>query len=272
MEAKNFEQKYGPWALVTGAAEGLGAEFSRQIAATGISTLLVDVQGEKVQARAEEIAAESGVETRALVCDLAAPDFLGNLCEQSADLEIGLLVCCAGYGTVGPFLETPVEEMKRMTQINCQSTLELTHCYGNEMAQRGRGGIVIIASTSGYGGAPYVANYGATKAYDLSLGEALWYELAPHGIDVIAFSPQGTNTPGLRRGMPGLEEGEARDGVMLPSEAVELALGGLGRLASLRPDMPERVSLKRQAVTETAGEFLKQMAPEALRADSDTAS
>jgi short-subunit dehydrogenase len=261
MEAENFSEKYGPWALVTGAAEGLGAEFARQVAATGIATVLVDVQIEKARAQAEAIAREFGVETRAIECDLADPSFMSTLEGQVSDIEVGLLICCAGYGTVGPFLSTPLETMKRMTQINCTATLELSHHCASAMAERGRGGIILIASTSAYAGAPYVANYAATKAYDLSLGEALWYELAPHGIDVLAFSPQGTNTPGFRRGMPSLKEGETMEGVMLPSEAVEVALGGLGRLASLRPDLPESTSEKRQEIIHLAGEFMKHLAP-----------
>ena len=260
MEAADFSKKYGPWALVTGAAEGLGAEFARQVAASGIATLLVDVQIEKAQAQAEEIARDCGVETRAIACDLADPDFLAELIGQTGELEVGLLICCAGYGTVGSFLKTPLEAMKRMTQINCMSTLELSHHYAAEMAARGRGGILILASTSAYAGAPYVANYAATKAYDLSLGEALWFELAPLGIDVLAFSPQGTNTPGFRRGSPHIKEGEASEGVMLPAEAVRIALGGLGRLASLRPDLPESESAKRQVIVQMAGEYMSNLA------------
>ena len=92
METADFSTKYGPWALVTGAAEGLGAEFARQIAAAGIATLFVDVQIEKAQAQAEAIARDCGVETRAIACDLADPNFLATLVEQTADLEIGLLM------------------------------------------------------------------------------------------------------------------------------------------------------------------------------------
>ena len=253
---QSFAEKYGPWALVTGAAEGLGAEFANQIAARGINVALVDVQIEKARAHAEKLAAAHGVETRAVECDLAAPDFMQRLEAETRGFEIGLLICCAALGTNGAFLETPLESMKRTIQINCMSTLELCFGYAKPMVARRRGGVVVIASNSAYSGSPYVATYAATKAFDLSLGEALWYELAPSGVDVLAFSPQGTNTPGLRRGMPDLKEGETRENVMLPSEAVGLALAALGNIASTRPDMPEKYSRAREAGIKIAGDFL----------------
>ena len=260
MDADAFSDKYGSSALVTGAAEGLGAEFARQLAERGLDVLLVDVQHDKARARAEAFAGDYGVATRAIECDLARPDFLVDLSAETKDSEIGLLVCCAGLGTSGEFATTPIEGMKRTVQINCVATLELVHHYSAPMVERGRGGIIIIASNSAYSGSPYVANYAATKAYDLTLGEGLWYEFAPKGIDVFAFSPQGTNTPGLRRGQPDLKPGEVREGVMLPEEAVSIALGGLGRLPSLRPDMPEGYSRKRQEVIETTGGIAKSFA------------
>lgn len=261
MTSSDFSKKYGPWALVTGAAEGLGAEFARQTAQNGLNVILVDVQLEKAQMQAELIAHEEGVETRAIHSDLSKADFLEAVLKQSADVEVGLLICCAALGTTGEFISTPLESMRRSININCLSTLELTHHYSPAMVARGRGGILIIASSSAYVGGPYIANYAATKAYDLSLAEALWFELAPKGVDVFGFSPQGTNTPGMRRGMAGLQEGETPEGIMLPEEAVSIALDGLGGLPSFRPDMPEEFSRNRQLTIETAGEFTQYLTP-----------
>jgi short-subunit dehydrogenase len=255
-----FSKRYGPWALVTGAAEGLGAEFAAQVAGHGLNTLLVDVQIEKAKAHAEGLAKQHGVETRAVECDLSKTDFLEGLRVQTEGLEIGFLVCCAGIGTNGPFLETPIDSLKRIIQINAMATLELSYEYARPMAERGKGGIIIIASNSAYAGSPYVAAYAATKAFDLSLGEALWYELSEHGIDAMAFSPQGTNTPGLRRGMTDLKEGEEREGVMMPKDAVAMALSAIGKKASMRADMPEDDNRTRLAAINRAGNVMKAQA------------
>lgn len=260
MTAPVDRSKYGPWALVTGAAEGLGAEFARQIAASGVHVLLADVQADKARARARELEGAHGVEAVAVACDLAEPDFLAGLAAASAGREVGLLVCCAALGATGPFLETPLETMRRTLRVNALATLELVHHVAAPMAARGRGGIVIVASSSAYAGAPYVASYAASKAYGLSLGEALWYELGPHGVDVLAFSPQAVNTPGLRRAMPDLEEGASRPGILTPEQAVERALGALGRLPSLRTDAPESFSRRREAAIRAGGELLRGLA------------
>lgn len=255
-----FIDKYGPWALVTGAAEGLGAEFAQQLAQQGLSVVLADVQIEKAQAQAKRIADQTGVRAIAIECDLAAADFMDDLRVSIENLEIGMLVCCAGIGATGSFIDTPLAVMHKAIQVNCMATVALTHHITPAMVERGRGGVIIVASNSAYTGAPYIANYAATKAFDLSLAEGLWYEMAPSGVDVLGFSPQGTNTPGMRRGMPMLNEGDAPEGIMLPEEAVSIALRGLGRLPSLRPDLPEQFSENRRAVIEAAGGFTKNLA------------
>ena len=258
--SEGFLNRYGPWALVTGAAEGLGAEFASQIAAKGLGVLLVDVQLEKATKHAADLAQRFGVETRAIECDLSKSDFLDGLREKTDSFEIGLLICSAGIGTTGPFLDTPIDAMKRAVQVNAVATLDLCYALAPPMVERGKGGIMLLASNSAYAGTPYVATYAATKAFDLSLGEALWYELAPHGVDAMAFSPMGTNTPGLRRGMPAIKEGDVIEGIMTPEDAVGMALGALGKTSSLRADFPDAGNAAREAAINRAGDALKSQA------------
>ncbi len=257
---ETYQEAYGKWALVTGAAEGIGAEFAAQLAAQGLNIVLADVQFEKAQRHALDLAGQYDVKTLALECDLSQPSFIDQLVKQTEDLAIGFLVCCAGIGATGAFSDTPLEAMHKAIQVNCMATVTLCHHFSPAMLERDRGAIIIVASNSAYAGAPYIANYAATKAYDLSLAEALWYEFKPLGIDVLGFSPQGTNTPGMRRGMPSLSEGDAPEGIMLADEAVSIALSQLGHIASIRPDLPEKYSLARQAVTSTAGDFTRTLA------------
>lgn len=257
---ERFANKYGPWALVTGAAEGLGAAFALLIAQRGVNVVLIDVQIDKAQSQAARVREQTGVETLAIESDLADESFLEKLLPELNGQQIGMLVCCAGIGATGSFVETPLEVMQRAIKVNCMATLSLVYQFTPDMISRGRGGVIIVASTSAYTGAPFIANYAATKAYDLSLAEALWYEFADQGIDVLGFSPHGTNTPGFRRGMPSVKEGDTMDGVMLPEEAVEFALGALGRLPSARPDLPEKFSEGRKTVIAAAGDFTKNLA------------
>ncbi len=100
------------------------------------------------------------------------------------------------------------------------------------MARRGRGGIILLASGTALQGSPRYANYAATKAFNLVLGESLWYEFKGHGVDVLSFVPGPTNTPGLRTSVKGLKEGVAVGPIRLPGETAEYAVAALGRAAS----------------------------------------
>lgn len=252
---RTFLSAYGPWALVTGAAEGLGLELAKGVAQRGLNVVLVDVQWKKAQAEARQIAEVYGVETRALECDLAQPDFLAGLTTALAPIEVSLLICNAGIGQTGAFLDLPLESAHAAVAINCLSTLTLCHQFLRPMVDRGRGGVLIIASNAGYAGTPYIATYAATKAFDLSLGEALWFETQGTGVDVMSFAPQGTNTPGYRRGSPHVQEGETHDQLMAPEEAARIALDRLGTIPSFRPDQPESFSRSREQAIKIAGRF-----------------
>ena len=215
---------------------------------------------DKARQQAAVLAERYPVSAQAVECDLAQADFMEQLAVQTAGREVGMLVCCAGIGATGEFLSCSLESMRRAVQINCMATMELVYHYAPAMVERKRGGIIIIASNAGYAGAPYIANYSGTKAYDLCLAEGLWYELGEYDVDVLGFAPQGTNTPGYRRGSPDVNEGEHNDSLMLPETAVELALGKLGKMASYRPDMPEEFSLQRQKILKVAGDFTRHLA------------
>lgn len=235
MSDARFREKYGPCALVTGGAQGIGGAFSDQIAERGLDLILADVDEAAATQRAARIAERYGVRAEALVVDLAQPDFFTAIEPVLAEREIGLLVCNAGVGAVGSFFDIPLETLVRSVDVNCRASLVLTRLVGAPMVARGRGGIILIASDAGYQGTPYVANYAATKAYNLILGEGLWYEGREEGIDVIGFAPGPTNTEGQRRGNPRMKEGATPKGYMLPEPTARAALEALGRVPSARP-------------------------------------
>jgi short-subunit dehydrogenase len=228
---QTFAARYGPWALVTGAARGLGAEFSRQIAARGINVVMVDMRPDELERTASEIEGNYSRETRTIAADLSKLDFIETVREQTADLEIGLLVSNAAFGPVGLFVSGSLEDKLRTVAVNVQAPLILAHEFAAPMASRKRGGIILLSSASALQGASYVTNYAATKAYNLVLAEGLWEELRTQGVDVLGLMPGTTRTPGLADSNPKLERTRLAY-VMEMEPVVAEALDALGRRPS----------------------------------------
>jgi short-subunit dehydrogenase len=190
---------YGPWALVTGASSGIGEEFARQAAANGINVVLIARDEQRLKAVAAGFTARYQVETRTVAVDLGQDGILRPLAEATDDLDIGLVVSNAGAGNPGPFISLPRERLREIVHLNVITHLELAHHFGQKLAQRGRGGIVLVSAAAAAGGLPYMANDSATKAYPLNLGEALHVELAPAGVNVTVLVPLLVNTPVVTR-------------------------------------------------------------------------
>lgn len=197
-----FHQRYGPWALVTGAASGLGKEFTNQLAARQLNIVAVDIQPDKLQEQVAFLQQQYGVQARAVVVDLADAAFLEHVRQETAEMEIGLLANVAGLSSVGPLLDVSQETLQRQIAINCYAPLTLSHHFGRLMRDRGRGGIIFFSSASALQGTALVTNYAATKAYNLILAEGLWDELRSSGVDVLGFAPGATNTPGFHHAQP----------------------------------------------------------------------
>src|SRR5262245_33931490 len=146
--ANDFRSKYGPCALVAGAAVGLGAEYAEQIAAQGLDLLLLDVDAAPLRATAEAIATRHGVSVTPFCLDLARADLVAALAPLVAGREIGLLVYNAALGTVAPFLELTPEHVDRMLDVNCRAPLRLVLALAPAMVERGRGGVILMSSLS----------------------------------------------------------------------------------------------------------------------------
>jgi short-subunit dehydrogenase len=126
--------------------------------------------------------------------DLAKPDFLTTRIDATNDLDLGLVVSNAGDMNLGAFLATPYHALLAELRVNTEAHLRLTHHFGQLLARRGRGGILLVSSVAGIQGVPYIANYSATKSYVLSLGEAVHRELSPGGVHVTVLVPGATAT------------------------------------------------------------------------------
>ena len=185
---------FGPWALITGASSGIGREFARQLAASGINTVLVA----RRQALLEEVGRENGkafgAEYRAVVADLSQDGALHALAQATQGLDIGLIVSKAGTATPGRFLEQDRDELTRLLRLNALAHLEIAHYFGRQVARRGRGGIVLCGAMGARHGIPYVANDSGAKAYVESFGESLHVELLPLGVNVTVLVVGPTQT------------------------------------------------------------------------------
>ncbi|WP_157474293.1 SDR family oxidoreductase [Parafrankia sp. EUN1f] len=191
---------YGPWGIVAGGSDGVGAAFAHEMAARGLNVVLVARRVAVLEAFAEELRAKHGVEVRAVTLDLSAPGAVAELASVTSDIEIGLFVYNAGGDDFStPFLDKDLDTHLRLIHRNCDSVLEAAYRFGGPMVARGRGGMVIVTSGAAWVGGATLATYGATKAFDLVLAEALWAEWRSRGVDVLGLVLGKTDTPSMRR-------------------------------------------------------------------------
>jgi uncharacterized protein len=219
-----FAARYGRWAVVAGASEGLGAAFAESLASRGLSLVLLARRAERLEELASRLRSTRGVEVRTLACDLADPGFAGPLAAATADVEVGVAVHNAGYSFVAPLLERPLADALRVVDVNVRAPLVLLHTLVPSMVERGRGAVVLMSSLAGFQGSPRLAAYAASKAFNTILAESLWAELAPRGVDVVASCAGAIRTPGYARTL----QREA-PGTLDASEVAERTLAALGR-------------------------------------------
>jgi uncharacterized protein len=262
----DFRARYGPCALVAGAAVGLGAAYSRQIAEQGLDLILLDRDPEPLAATAAAIRSAHGVDVHELVADLGRRDIVEHVTGAAKGREIGLLVYNAALGTVAPFLEMAPAHLDAMLAVNCRAPVQLVRALAPAMTARRRGGIVLMSSMSGNVGSAQLAMYAASKAFALVLGDALWVEMRDAGVDVLVVQPGSTRTPGWESSQPS-------DGTTLPvmeaDDVVREALAALGVEPLIIPG-----EINRQGAAGIAGlsrrqaiEFMSQFTSGLLRND-----
>ncbi len=218
--------KYGPWAVITGASDGTGAAYARRLAAAGINLVLIARRLAPLDALAAELGAAHGIVTRVASVDLYQPGASDQVLEAAQGLEVGLFVSNAGADTnFSHFLNAPLQAWRNLITRNVMTVMEVTYALAGPMAERGKGGIVLMSSGTALGGMPGGAVYSGTKAFDLNFAESLWTELGPRGVDVIAGVCPPMDTPSLQAGLA------RRDlqvpGIYDPDDVVRTILDGL---------------------------------------------
>src|SRR6201988_3609378 len=193
------KRRFGPWALVTGASSGIGKEFARQIAASGIHVALVGRREPLLRTVGAECTRASGVQHHIIPLDLSEPAFLPALADAARDLDVGLVVSNAGTGNSGEFLKLDRRLLQSTLRLSAMAHLNISHHFGAKLAERRRGGLILVGAMGAEKGVPCMANDGAAKAYVHSLGEALHYEFKPLGVYVTVLAAGFTDTAVLEK-------------------------------------------------------------------------
>jgi hypothetical protein len=194
VECTPLRERYGDWALVTGASAGIGEEIAKHLAAEGVSCVLSARREDHLQALAVELERQHGIATRTVPLDLSEEGGADRLADAVEDLEIGILINNAGFGYAGRFEKLDASRLRQMIQLNCVAPTLLAHRLLPGMRERGRGAMIITGSVSGRQPLPLHSVYSATKAFDLHLGEALFVEMRDAGVDVMVLEPGATQT------------------------------------------------------------------------------
>ncbi len=222
-----FEQRYGPWAIVAGASEGLGQAWCRRLAERGLNVFLIARREGPLRAEAAEIERLTGVRTAVLATDLAAADATELITAATRDFDVGFLVYNAAYSDVAEFLSQSDDSCRLTVDLNIRGVLLLTRSVAKRLVARGRGGIVLMSSMSGWQGSALMSTYGASKAFITVFGESLWSELRPRGVDVQVCVAGATRTPNFVARTPESKQSGAFP--MTPNAVVDAALAKLGK-------------------------------------------
>lgn len=184
----NFAKKYGPWAVVTGASSGIGAEFVKQLSGHKLNVVLVARRQEKLDSLASQMRETHQVQTKVVVADLSTEEGWRKVVSETEDVEVGLLVNNAGIMLLGSFFNSGVEDNLRLVSVNCNAVLGLAHAFCRQFADKQRGGM-IVTSSMGWRPAAYQATYCATKSFASTLAVSLRSELQDKGVNILSFEP-----------------------------------------------------------------------------------
>ncbi|NHJ84730.1 MAG: SDR family NAD(P)-dependent oxidoreductase [Asgard group archaeon] len=224
--SNNLKNYFGPWAVIAGASEGLGAAYAKEVASKGINVVLIARRKQLLDDLSNEIKSKYQVETKVLLLDLASSDLLEKVQATTKDLDIGLLIYDAVYSLIGAFHNFDIEQHLKTLAVNCKAPMLFAYYFGNKMKERGSGGIILMSSLAGLQGNPIHAHYSATKGYNMNLAEALWYEMKPYGVKVMSCNAGPIKTPNYINTKP-KRAGLINPKPMAPSKVAKGALKAL---------------------------------------------
>jgi len=237
VSARPFAATYGPWALVAGGSEGLGAAFAHELARRGLHLVLVARRPGPLAATADLIRATTRAQVHTVTADLAAPGAIDLVAGATADRPVGLVVANAAISPTGSFTASTEADVRAVADLNCRASALLAHRFLPSMVERRRGGLILMSSLAGLQGVPGLAMYSASKAFLITLAQALWAENRGSGVDVIACCAGAVTTPGYRQATR-----RTAPGATTPEQVAAAALDALGHGFRVVPGPLNRVS------------------------------
>ncbi|HWK07858.1 MAG TPA: SDR family NAD(P)-dependent oxidoreductase [Puia sp.] len=193
------QKRFGPWASITGASSGIGKEFARQLASSGLNMVLVARRETMLLELGNQLAKDFGVEYRVVVADLSEEGAIDKIVQATDELDIGLIVSNAGTGQPGKFLEIGLDKLTELLRLNALAHLGIAHHFGQRLVLRRKGGLILVGAMGADKGIPYMANDAGAKAYVQSLGKSLHVEFKSLGVNVTVLQTPTTETPVLEK-------------------------------------------------------------------------
>ena len=237
---KSWTEKYGSWGLVAGAAEGLGKAFSESIARRGMHVIMIDRNEEKLYETADYLENSYNIQVKKLLLDLSDLSNLARIFESLEGIDCRLIIYNAAYGPVKPFLDHSTEELDYYLDLNSRMPLHLIFHFIKNLPGSVPGGVILLSSLAGLFGTNLVAPYGATKAFNYNLAEALYHEFKSTQVDILACCAGATDTPNYRSTNP--KYGLIRPSVASPEKVSETTLKKLGKTGLYIPGLGNRIT------------------------------
>lgn len=194
MPKLQWKDRYGPWALITGASSGIGESFACELAKRGLNIILIGRDQQRLEYVSQKCQAFQ-VETFIIKVDLSDIHEVLKIKEVVGNRCVGLIINNAGFGLYGPFLQNSLKTYLDMVNIHCHAVLSITHQFLPSLISAKKGGIIFVASTSSFQAIPNSLVYSATKAFDLYIGEGITEEIRGSGVDVLTLAPGFVETP-----------------------------------------------------------------------------
>jgi len=235
----SLKERYGNWALITGASSGIGKEFAIHFANEGFNLVLVARRIERLEELANQVKEKNSIDVIPVCADLSKENFLYLILEKIKDIEINVLINNAGFGSHGRFETISTDKEADLVKLNCLAPLILTHHFSSGMIKNKKGAIIFLGSIVGFQPNPFVTTYAASKAFNIMMGSGLWYELKKYNIDVLSVSPGGTRTEFIRAGLS-----NSKMIVAEPEEVVKTAIKALGKKPSVVHGILNKIMMK----------------------------
>jgi uncharacterized protein len=232
--------RFGDWALVAGAAEGIGEAFSQSLAAAGMNLILCDIKADLLDQLADRLEHKNGIKTIRIYKDLADNDAAEYCFSNAQGIDFGLLVYVPAFSPVGRFSAHTTQDVDRFVALNISTPVRMVHAFLNRNRDNSRRGIILMSSLAGVIGPAFTAPYAGSKAFSILFAESLFHELKNDKIEILACCAGPTSTPTYWSSRP---EGQSSMITVMDSlDVAQCALENLGRKPVCIPGLTNRIT------------------------------